>query len=39
MLGQILIADLKHSKKTKDISLMEEIKLGLLFFTILSLNK
>lgn len=30
MLGQILIADLKHIK-TKDRSLMEEIKSGLLF--------
>lgn len=39
MLGQILIADLKHSKKTKGASLIEEIKLGLLFVIILSLNK
>lgn len=39
MLGQILIADLKPSKKTKGISLIEEIKLGLLFVIILSLDK
>lgn len=38
MLGQILIADLKHIK-TKDRSLMEEIKSGLLFVIFLSLNK
>lgn len=39
MLGQILIVDLKPTKKTKGTPLIEEIKLGLLFVIILSLNK
>lgn len=39
MLGLILIAGLKHNKKTKAISLAEERKLGLLFAIILSLKK